>query len=330
MSATLMIAAAALVSCKSQNNKKNNDMSENESIVYFTKEISPESLVKIYKALGKEATGRVAVKISTGEAGNTNYLKPELIAGLVKEVNGTIVECNTAYLPSERFTSESHRKLVHEHGFDAIAPVDLMDEEGDMKIPVQDTTWLKYDIVGKHLANYDFMINLAHFKGHPMGGLGGVLKNQSIGVASASGKTYIHTAGSVENIDSLWEHAGNQDGFLESMAAAAQAVHEYLHGNVIYIDVMNNMSVDCDCVGYGAAEPAKIADMGILASLDPVALDQACVDKVFNLTPSEGNDNAPLIERINRQHGIHTIEHAEKIGLGSRSYKIVDLDAEAE
>lgn len=329
MSAALVIAAATTVSCKNQKNTKNtNDMSENKATVYFTKEITPESLVKIYKALGKEANGRVAVKISTGEAGNTNYLKPELIKDLVSEVNGVIVECNTAYLPSARYTFEDHRKLVHEHGFDAIAEVDLMDEEGDMNIPVQDTAWLKYDIVGKHLANYDFMINLAHFKGHPMGGLGGVLKNQSIGVASAKGKAYIHTAGYQDDLEGLWDHVENQDGFLESMAAAAQAVHEYLHGNVLYINVMNNMSVDCDCVGYGAAEPAKLADMGILASLDPVALDQACADKVFNMTPSEGNDNAPLIERINRQHGLHTIEHAEKIGLGTRNYSIVDLDAE--
>lgn len=247
--------------------------------VYFTKEISPEALVRIYKALGKEAKGRVAVKISTGEAGGNNYLKPTLIRNLVDEVGGTIVECNTAYAGS-RNTSEAHWKTIHEHGFDSIFAVDIMDEYGDIRIPVKDKKHIKYDIVGAHLANYDFMINLAHFKGHAMGGFGGVLKNQSIGVASSAGKAYIHTAGKVQSQEELWNNLPAQDYFLESMAAAAQAVADYFDGNIIYINVMNNMSVDCDCDSHPAAPAIK--DMGIMASLDPVALDQACLDKIFN------------------------------------------------
>lgn len=283
--------------------------------VYFTKEISPEALVRIYKALGKEAKGRVAVKISTGEAGGNNYLKPTLIRNLVDEVGGTIVECNTAYAGS-RNTSEAHWKTIHEHGFDSIFAVDIMDEYGDIRIPVKDKKHIKYDIVGAHLANYDFMINLAHFKGHAMGGFGGVLKNQSIGVASSAGK--------VQSQEELWNNLPAQDYFLESMAAAAQAVADYFDGNIIYINVMNNMSVDCDCDSHPAAPAIK--DMGIMASLDPVALDQACLDKIFNHKASAGDDNKPLIERINRQHGTYITDYAEKIGLGSKTYTLVDID----
>lgn len=291
--------------------------------VYFTKDISPEALVRIYKALGKEANGRVAVKISTGEAGGHNYLKPTLIRNLVDEVNGTIVECNTAY-PGKRNTTEAHWQTIHEHGFDSIAAVDIMDEYGDIRIPVRDKTHMKYNIVGSHLANYDFMVNLAHFKGHAMGGFGGVLKNQSIGVASSAGKAYIHTAGATKSPSELWNNLPAQDHFLESMAAAAQAVADYFGGNIIYINVMNNMSVDCDCDSH-PADP-QLKDMGILASLDPVALDQACLDKVFSHKGTQGDDEKPLIERINRQHGTYITEYAEKIGLGSRKYVIVDID----
>src|SRR5574344_1896524 len=345
-----------------------------ESIVYFTSEISPESLIRIYEALGREASGRVAVKISTGEPGGNNYLHPALIGPLVKKVDGTIVECNTAY-GGRRSTTAEHLKAAHEHGFDQIARVDIMDSEGEFKIPVQDQTHIKYDIVGSHLKNYDFMINLAHFKGHAMGGFGGVLKNQSIGVASADGKAYIHSAGKVQTPSDLWSNLPEQDAFLESMAAAAQAVHDffrsvasadgkaYIHSagkvqtpsdlwsnlpeqdaflesmaaaaqavhdffgkgeNIIYIDIMNNMSVDCDCDSH-PADP-KLKDMGIMASLDPVALDQACLDKVFNMKPSEGDDNGDLVERINSRHGTHTVDYAEKIGLGTKKYIIVDLD----
>ena len=294
-----------------------------QSKVYFTREITPEALVRIYKALGKEAKGRVAVKISTGEAGGHNYLKPELIRNLVDEVGGTIVECNTAYAGS-RNTSAAHWKTIRQHGFDKIAKVDIMDEHGDMRIPVKDTTHIKYDIVGASLANYDFMVNLAHFKGHAMGGFGGVLKNQSIGVASSAGKTYIHTAGKVQSPDELWNNLPAQDYFLESMAAAAQAVADYFKGNILYINVMNNLSVDCDC--DSSPDEPKLKDMGIMASLDPVALDKACLDMVFNHKSTEGDDAKPLIERINRQHGTHIVDYAEKIGLGSTAYVIVDID----
>ncbi|MBR3101423.1 MAG: DUF362 domain-containing protein [Muribaculaceae bacterium] len=299
-----------------------------QSKVYMTKEITPEALVKIYKALGVEAKGRVAVKISTGEGGNTHYLKPTLIRQLVDEVNGTIVECCTAYGGS-RQDPKKHWETIHEHGFDSIFAVDLMDEFGQIRIPIQDKKHLKYDIVGEHLANYDFMINLAHFKGHAMGGFGGVMKNASIGVASTAGKCYIHTAGKSVDPETAWSPgilaAGDtQDFFLESMAAAAQAVHNYFDGKVIYINVMNNMSVDCDCDGH----PAKpeLQDMGIMASLDPVALDQACLDKVFNYQGKPGDDNKPLIQRINRQHGTYITDYAERIGLGSKKYVLINID----
>ena len=295
-----------------------------QSKVYMTREISPEALVKIYKALGRPADGhRVAVKISTGEAGNPNYLKPTLISALVDTVRGTIVECNTAY-GGKRNTFEAHWQTVHEHGFDSIAPVDLMDEEGQMKRPVRDRRHIKYDIVGNHLPRYDYMVNLAHFKGHGMGGYGGVLKNASIGVASADGKAYIHSAGVVDTPEHLWQNLPEQDYFLESMAAAAQAVHDYFGDNIVYINVMNNMSVDCDCASHPA--DVLLKDYGILASTDPVALDKACVDIIFNMKPSDGNDNAPLIERINSRHGTHTIDHAAAIGLGSLEYEIIDID----
>lgn len=294
-----------------------------QSKVYFTKEITPESLVKIYKALGVEAQGRVAVKISTGEGGNTHYLKPTLIRNLVDEVNGTIVECCTAY-PGSRMDKQKHWQTIHEHGFDSIFAVDLMDEFGEIRIPVQDKKHLKYNIVGNHLPNYDFMINLAHFKGHAMGGFGGVMKNASIGVASTNGKANIHSAGITSDPKEMWNHIDDQDGFLESMAAAAQAVHNYFSGRVIYINVMNNLSVDCDCDGHPAKPELK--DMGIMASLDPVAVDQACLDKVFNYKGKPGDDNKPLIERINRQHGTYITDYAEQIGLGSKKYILIDLD----
>lgn len=296
-----------------------------QSVVYVTRDISPESLVKIYKALGRKAEGRVAVKISTGESEKTGYLRPAFIKPLVDEVKGTIVECNTAYGGS-RATNERHWKTIKEHGFLDIAQVDIMDEEGSMKIPVKDETHLKYDIVGSHLKNYDFMINLAHFKGHQMGGLGGVLKNASIGVASASGKAYIHTAGYTENVRELWGHTGDQDGFIESMAAAAQAVHNFFdNGNkILYISVMNKMSIDCDCNGNPQAP--LIADYGIIASLDPVALDQAAFDIVSQIHNDEHNNTKPLLDRIASKHGTHIMEWGEEIGLGSRKYTIVSID----
>lgn len=295
-----------------------------QSKVYVTREITPESLVRIYEALGVNPEGRVAVKISTGESEKTGYLRPAFIKPLVDKVHGTIVECNTAY-PGSRNTTEAHWKTIREHGFTEIASVDIMDEEGDMQIPVRDTTHMKYNIVGSHMVNYDFMINLAHFKGHQMGGFGGVLKNQSIGVASSKGKAYIHSAGVTDSPDEVWSKLAAQDDFLESMAAAAQSVHDYFKGNIIYINVMNNMSIDCDCNGSPAAPCLK--DMGIMASLDPVALDQACLDMVFGHQDNkEGDDSQPLVNRIKEMHGTHTVDRAAKIGLGKKEYKLVRLD----
>ena len=322
-----VMSLITLVGCSNKPTAEPQTTGNDKPVVYMTQEISPAALVRIYEALGRPAEGRVAVKISTGEAGGHNYLKPELISQLVNQVNGTIVECNTAY-PGKRNTFEAHWQTIKDHGFLDIALVDLMDEEGSMRIPVQDSTWIKYDLVGSHLANYDFMINLAHFKGHAMGGFGGVLKNQSIGVASAAGKAYIHSAGVTEDVNECWSHTANQDGFLESMAAAAQAVHNYFgHGErIIYINVVNNLSVDCDCDSHPAAP--EMNDIGILASLDPVALDQACVDLVFHYPSKEGDDAAALIERINSRHGIHILEQAAKIGFGSREYQLVSIDGE--
>ncbi len=294
-----------------------------QSTVYMTREITPESLVSIYKALGIPATGRVAVKISTGESGGHNYLKPTLISKLVNEVNGTIVECCTAYGGSRQDPAK-HWQTIHEHGFDSIAAVDIMDEFGEIRIPMRDKKHLTFDIVGEHLANYNFMINLAHFKGHAMGGFGGVLKNASIGVASTAGKAYIHSAGKTTSAEECWRNLPPQDDFLESMAAAAQSVHDYFGaGKIIYINVMNNMSVDCDCSSHPATPVLK--DMGILASTDPVALDQACLDLVFGHKAATDDDNRPLMERINRQHGTYITEYAERIGLGSRTYNLVML-----
>ena len=317
----------ATILCVSCSNKQaaSTATPESKPTVYMTTDISPEGLVRVYEAVGREATGRVAVKISTGEPGGKNFLQPALIKNLVQQVNGTIVECNTAYR-GRRNTTEAHLEAAREHGFFDIAHVDIMDAEGDIIIPVQDTTHIKYNRVGQNLQNYDFMINLAHFKGHAMGGFGGVLKNQSIGVASSAGKAYIHSAGYTEDLAEFWNHVGDQIGFLESMAAAAQSVHEYFDGGnkILYINVMNNLSVDCDCDAHPDAPLLK--DIGILASTDPVALDQACLDLVFAVEPTEGNDNQPLIERIKSRHGMHIVDYAEKIGLGSKEYELVDID----
>ena len=317
--ATLLLGALAFVACAEQTPSE-----EQLPKVYMTTDISPDGLVKVYEALGVKADGKVAVKISTGEPGGKNYLKPELIGKLVQSVEGTIVECNTAYR-GRRFSAEEHLKAARENGFFDIANVDIMDAEGEIKIEVQDTTHLKYNLVGKNVANYDFMINLAHFKGHAMGGFGGVLKNQSIGVASRNGKAYIHSVGNTEDPDKMWGFTDNQIGFLESMAAAAQSVHEYFgEGDIVYINVMNNMSIDCDCDAHPADPLLK--DVGILASTDPVALDQACLDIVMNIKPEEGNDNGPLLERIKERHGTHIVDYAEKIGLGSKRYELVNID----
>lgn len=321
--AAVILAAAPVYG----RNKRGDDAGNAPAKVYLTRDISPESLVKIYKALGVKAEGRVAVKISTGEGSNPNYLKPTLIRDLVDSVNGTIVENRTAYA-GDRMETKDHWNVIHQHGFDSLFAVDLLDEYDEIRIPVKDRTHIKYDIVGGHLANYDFMVCLSHFKGHPMGGYGGALKNLSIGCASRNGKAYIHSAGKVQSPENLWtaENIGDQDGFLESMAAAAQAVVDYFkaENGIIYISVMNNMSIDCDCVAHPA--PVKLKDYGILASTDPVALDQACVDIINDQKVTPENDPTDMLNRIDKQHGTHTIDWAEHIGLGTKEYVIIDID----
>lgn len=287
--------------------------------VYMLTDITPENLVKIYDALGREAKGKVAVKISTGEPGGHNFLSPTLIKPLVDKVNGTIVECNTAY-NGRRSSTEEHWKAIKEHGFTDIAPVDIMDAEGEVKLPVKGGKHLTYDIVGSHFPNYDFTIILSHFKGHAMGGFGGAVKNMSIGIASANGKAWIHSAAKTANPDSLWQNLPEQDMFLESMAEAAKAVADHCGDNILYISVANNLSVDCDC--DSSPEDPKMGDIGILASLDPVALDRACTDLVRS---SSDHGKIHLIERIDSRHGMHTLDHGEAIGLGSQKYELVKL-----
>ena len=262
------------------------------STVYFIKDITPESLVKIYEALGvpADSAANVAVKISTGESMKSNHLSPELIAPLVNKLNGTLVECNTAYAGNRRYTAD-HLKAVADHGYTAIAKVDIMDADGDTIIPIEGGKHLTYDIVGKHLMDYDRMLVLSHFKGHQMGGFGGALKNISIGVASSDGKTWIHTAGKTRNTDEIWKNIAEQDSFLEAMADASKGVIDHMKGNMLYINVANNLSIDCDCNGNPATPEMK--DLGILASTDPVALDRACVDMVYNADDS-GKDGLIL------------------------------------
>ena len=283
-----------------------------KSKVYFTKEITPESLIKMYEALGKELKGKVAVKISTGEPGGHNFLNPNLIKDLINKLDGTIVECNTAYAGRRNATQE-HWKAIKEHGFLDIAKVDIMDEEGDMAIPVENGFHLKENFVGDHLKNYDSMLILSHFKGHAMGGFGGALKNIAIGVGSSRGKAWIHTAGKTKNPEELWDNLPEQDHFLESMADACEGVINYMGKD-------NNLSVDCDCDSNPHAP--EMADLGIFASTDPVAIDQACYDAVIN---AEDPGKSALIERMNSRHGIHTVEAANQLGFGSREYEIVNI-----
>lgn len=281
----------------------------------MTKAINSEALLKMLEVLGRKPTGKVAVKISSGEPGGHNFLTPTLIQPLVNKVQGTIVECNTAY-GGGRADTASHKNVMKEHGFSDIAPIDIMDEEGEIALPIHGGKHLNEDIVGSHFVNYDFYINLAHFKGHAMGGFGGVIKNMSIGIASSKGKSLIHSAGKETTGFGL---NTPQNDFLESMAEAAKAVADALTDKIVYINVMNNLSVDCDC--DNDPEPPTMNDIGILASLDPVALDQACVDLVYAAT-----DGKDLIERMESRNGIHTLVHAEAIGLGKRAYKLISID----
>ena len=291
-----------------------------KSKVYFTKEITPESLIKMYETLGVDLKGKVAVKLSTGEAGGHYFLNPNLIKDLVHKLKGTIVECCTAY-GGKRMKLEDHLQTIKDHGFTAIANVDIMDSEGDMPIPVENGFHLKENYVGAHLANYDSMLMLSHFKGHAMGGFGGALKNMSIGIGSSNGKAWIHTAAKTKDPAELWDNLPEQDHFLESMADACKGVMDYMgRDNIVYINVANNLSVDCDCDSNPHAP--EMADLGIFASTDPVALDQACYDAVVN---AEDPGKAALIERMDSRHGIHTVEAASELGLGNREYEIVNV-----
>jgi uncharacterized protein len=289
--------------------------------VYFTSEITPESVVEIYERLGVELQGNVAVKLHSGEKGNQNYLRPEFVKAIVEKVNGTVVECNTAY-GGARNSTEKHKKLMEEHGWTKYFDVDIMDADGqNLILDIPNGKIIKKDFVGKHIENYDSMLVLSHFKGHPMGGYGGALKQLSIGCASSEGKTYIHSAGKETDQTKLWENLPEQDKFLESMADAASAVHNRFKGNIVYINVMCNMSVDCDCCAV--AEDPCMKDVGILASIDPIAIDQACIDIVYN-SKDPGRDH--LVQRIERQNGVHTIEAAAELGFGTREYEIINID----
>ena len=294
-----------------------------KSIVYFTKEITPDSLIKIHEKLGVELTGKVGVKVSTGEAGAKGYLKADLIGPLVKQLNGTIIECNTAY-PGERNTKEDHLKVAKDHGFMDFAEVDIMDGDGEFKIPVPEKSkHLKYDLIGENFKNYDSILNLAHGKGHMMGGFGANLKNQSIGIASRNGKAYIHSCGHTEDPDLCWSDKHEQINFIESMAEAATAVADYLKENnkpIIYITVANALSVDCDC-DCNQGDPV-MADIGIFASLDPVANDQAFIDAIWN---SEDPGKEELKERVDSRLGRHITEYAESLGLGSTDYELIEI-----
>lgn len=284
-------------------------------IVYMTKDISPKGLVKIYEALNPNLPGNLAVKLHTGEPGGNNYLKPELISELVKKVNGTIIEANTAY-NGRRYSTADHYEVAKEHGFTDIANVDIIDGEGELTLSIPNGKWLKENYVGADLEKYESILVLSHFKGHAMGGFGGAVKNISIGIASGKGKAWIHSAGT--SFTDFWNTP--QDDFLESMAEAAKSVTEYCK-NMAYINVMNNLSVSCDCESN--PEPPCMADIGIFASLDPVAVDKACVDQVYN-SPDE--NKAKLIERIETRHGTHTLDYAEEIDLGSKDYELVCID----
>ena len=294
-----------------------------KSKVFYIKNITSDNLIKIYEALGVELKGKVGVKVSTGEAGSKGYLKAKLIGPLVKKLNGTIIECNTAY-PGSRNTAKEHLKVAKEHGFTSIADVDIMDEEGEFKIPVHNGKHLKYDLIGKNFEKYDSILNLAHGKGHAMGGFGANLKNQSIGIASRNGKAYIHSCGQTNDPDKCWTAKYEQKDFIESMAEAAKSVSDYLKGNnkqIVYITVMNFLSVDCDC-DCNQTDPV-MEDLGIIASTDPVANDQAFIDMVWS---SKDKGAHLLQERVDRQVGRHITEYAESLGLGTTNYELINIE----
>ena len=289
--------------------------------VYFSREISPEAVLRIYEKLGKELKGKVAIKLHSGEEGNQNYLGPDFWRPIIDSVGGTVVECNTAY-DGERNTTEKHKKLITAHGWDKYFAFDLMDEEDDdIIVDIPNGLAINKNMLGKNIKNYDSMLVLSHFKGHPMGGYGGALKQLSIGCASSRGKAYIHSAGVTDDQYIVWDRLPEQDKFLESMADAAGSVVELFGGNMAFINVMKNLSVDCDCCAI--AEDPCMKDIGILASLDPVAVDQACIDLVYAATDDPGQ--AHFLERVESMHGIHTIEAAAQLGYGSREYELIEI-----
>ena len=289
--------------------------------VWFTKEITPESVVRLYEALGITLPGRVAVKVHSGEEGNQNFLKPDFWKPMVEAVGGTVVECNTAY-PGARNETKKHKQLLRRHGWNRYYEVDLMDGEGpDDELEIPDGKQIKKDIVGKNMKNYDSMLVLAHFKGHPMGGFGGALKQLSIGCASTAGKAYIHSAGRTTDQTECWNPPAPQLDFLESMADAAAAVTRFFEGRIAFISVMKNMSVDCDCCAV--AEDPCLKDIGVLASTDPIAIDQAALDLVWAAKDDPGQ--AHFIERVETRKGVHTVEAAAELGFGSREYELIEI-----
>ncbi len=289
--------------------------------VYFTRNITPENVVRMFGLLGKELPGKVAVKVHSGEKGNQNFLRPEFMKPMIDAVKGTVVECNTAY-DGARNTTEKHHKLMEYHGWSHYFNVDILDAEGpDAELPIPNGKQIKKNYVGKDMMKYDSMLVLSHFKGHPMGGYGGALKQLSIGCSSSAGKTYIHTAGVTDDQYQLWNHVAPQDAFLEAMADAASSVVKHFNGNMAFVNIMCNMSVDCDCCAI--AEDPCMKDIGILASLDPIALDQACIDLIQN-SDDPGRDH--MLERIHTRHGTHTIDAAAELGFGTKEYKLVNVD----
>ena len=292
------------------------------SRVYFTKNITPENVVKLYGSLGKELPGKLAIKLHSGEKGNQNFLRPAFWRPVIEALRGTVTECNTAY-GGARNSTEKHRKLIREHGWDRYFNVDLMDAEGpDLALKIPNGKILKENLVGKNLANYDSLLVLSHFKGHPVGGYGGALKQLSIGCASSAGKARIHSAGFTDDQNIVWDHHAEQDAFLEAMADAASSVAKFFKGNAAFINVMKNLSVDCDCCAV--AEDPCMKDIGMLASLDPVAIDQASMDLVYQAKSDPGQKH--FLERVESRHGVHTIEAAESLGFGSRKYELIETD----
>lgn len=289
--------------------------------VYFSKEITPQKVIELYNALGVSLSGKVAVKLHSGEKGNQNFLKPEFWKPMIETVNGTVVECNTAY-DGERNYTEKHKRLISEHEWDKYFTVDLLDAEGpDLELSIPNGKVITKNLVGKNIVNYDSMLVLSHFKGHPMGGYGGAIKQLSIGCASSRGKSLIHSAGVTDDQSIVWDNVAEQDLFLESMADAAQSVVNFFDGKIAYINVMKNLSVDCDCCAV--AEDPCMKDIGILASLDPVAIDKACIDLIYAAKDDAGQKH--FLERLESRHGAHTVEAAESLGCGTTDYELIEI-----